>query len=206
MLAKSPSSRPDSVGLVKLLTEANAPDKLLSPRAVSRRRWRKRAGYIGVALTSAVLVIWGVVRVAGGLLGVLMEPGVDPALLVSGTVPDSLAALARAEGSLREDESLTLAFIPAGHTATDALLLTDDVLIRRAATGFRRIELSEGKLDIARRGRGDSAAQGFFIVTRRGAPPETLYRNLSSIEAARLATELGAWNRARKDSTPGTRK
>jgi hypothetical protein len=127
------TSRPDSVELVKLLTEANAPDKLLSPRTVSLRRWRKRAGYVAVALTSAALVIWGAVRVSGRLIGVLMEPGVEPALLATGSVPDSLTALARAEGSLREGEELTFAFIPAAHTADDALLLTDDVLIRRSA-------------------------------------------------------------------------
>jgi serine/threonine-protein kinase len=206
MLAKSPAKRPDSTELVKLLTSATAPDKMLSPRTVSRRRWRKRAGYVAVALTSAALVIWGAVRIAGGLIGVLMEPGVEPALLIMGSVPDSLTALARAEGSLRDEERPTFAFIPAGHTATDALLLTDDVLIRRSAAGYRRIELSEGKFDVARRRTDDAIAQGFFIVTRKGEPPDTLYRNLSSVEAARLSSGLGAWGRARKDSTSGIRK
>jgi serine/threonine-protein kinase len=202
MLAKSPSSRPDSVELVKLLTDANTPDKLLSPGTVSRRRWRKRAGYIGVAVTSAALVIWGAVRIVGGIIGVLTEPGADPALLISGVVPESLTALARSEGSLLEGEHPTFAFIPAGHTAADAMLLTDSVLIRRSAAGARRIELSDGKFDIARRrGPGDSAAQGYFIMTRKGERPETLYRNLSSTEAVRLATELAAWGRSWRASS-----
>jgi serine/threonine-protein kinase len=127
MLAKSPSSRPDSTELVRLLTEASAPERLLSPRVVSRRRWRKRAGYIGVALTSAVLVIWGVVRVAGGIIGVLMEPGVDRAV-ISG--PSGLMTyLARPRKLARR--RLTLAFIP--RCVSDAYL-ADDVLIRRSAT------------------------------------------------------------------------
>jgi hypothetical protein len=209
MLAKTPSQRPDSSELVRQLITANTPGALLSPRAVRLRRGRRWAGYVAVGLTSAALVAWGVVRVAGGIIGVLMEPGVEPALLVSGVVPDSLAALARVEGSLRNGETPTLAFIPAGHSAIDALLLTDSILIRRSAGGFRRIDVREARFDIARRARTDSTALGFLIVTPPGAPPETLYRNLSSIEAARLTTELGAWGRARRDTTaktPGIRR
>jgi hypothetical protein len=200
LLAKEQVTRPDAAELVTLLAAATTPDALLSPGRVRLRRWRRRSVYVGIAAGSAGLVIWFIVRMASGYLGLFTEGGADPVLLAAGdAVPDSIVAMARTEGSLFPGERVTFAFIPSGRTAADASLFADSILVRRSPAGARRYFIRGGKVDVSRtRDRGDSAVQGYFIVTPMGAEPETLYRDLSSTESVRLVTELAAWSRALK--------
>jgi len=201
MLAKEPAKRPDSAELVTLLVAATTPDALLSPRAVRWKRRRKRLGYLAVAMVSAGVVLYGVVRVGVSLVTAFLEPGVDPVLITSGAlVPDSLIRIAREEGSLLEGEVATFAFIPAGGSAADLLLMTDSVLIRRSPAGALRVPLKDHNIDLARtKQRGDSVSRGYFIISQKGEASDTLYRNLSSTEVTRVLTELTAWYRARKE-------
>jgi tRNA A-37 threonylcarbamoyl transferase component Bud32 len=200
MLAKEPAKRPDATELVTLLEAATTPEALMTPGQVRKRRWRRRLVLVGVAVGSAGLVIWLVVRLAVTIIGMFTEGGPDPVLIASGqAVPDSLIELARQEGSLLPGEQVSFAYIPAGSTADDAMLMTDSVLIRRAPTGARRLDMKDGDININRWKPSRSAPTvSLFIVTPKGQPAETLYRNLSGTESIRLLTELGAWNRGSK--------
>ncbi|MDH5315218.1 MAG: serine/threonine protein kinase [Gemmatimonadota bacterium] len=200
MLAKEPDQRPSAATLVSELEAATTPEALLSPRAVRARRWRRRLVLAGVAVGSAGLVIWLVVRIALTVIGMLTEGGPDAVLIASGeAVPDSLVEPARLEGSLRPGEQVTFAYIPSGGTAAEVLLMTDSILIRRDPAGTRRIVIKDADISINRRKPSRSAPTvSLFIVRTKGQPPDTLYRNLSGTEAVRLLTELAVWNRAAK--------
>src|SRR5829696_1387056 len=134
MLAKDPAGRPAAAELVKELTAVNSPEGLLTPSQVRRRRWKRRAIYLGVAVASAGPVIFFGVRLAYKFMALIGSggSGADPALLESGgAVPDSIVRLARATGSIHANERVGLVFIPANRTFGDALLLTDSAIIRR---------------------------------------------------------------------------
>jgi len=209
MLAKEPAERPDATALVTALETATTPEALLTPGQVRARRWRRRLVLIGVALASAGLVIWLVSRIAVSILSMYTEGGSDAVLIASGAaVPDSLVSQARAEGSVLPDENISFAWIPAGATAADAMLMNDSVLIRRSPAGARRYPMADGDITIDRRRASRNAPTvSLFIVKPEGQPAETLYRNLTGTESLRLLTELVAWNkehgaRAARDSQP----
>ena len=205
MLAKDPAGRPTAAELVKELTAANTPDALLKPSQVRRRRWKRRAIYLGVAAAGALPILIIAVRIAYQLMAFLITggEGADPALLVSGdAVPDSIVRLARAAGSVHANERLGFVFVKANHTAADALLITDSAIIRQTPRGTIRRSLEESNIDFQPMKRGRSAG-GLLIVKRKGAAPDTLYQDLSSRESFRLITEMTTWRRAQKarDST-----
>jgi serine/threonine-protein kinase len=204
MLAKDPAGRPTAAELVTELTAASTPDALLTPSQVRRRRWKRRGIYLGVAAVSAGVVIVVGVRLASQLMRLLAGgEGADPALLASGgAVPDSITRLARATGSVRANERVDLVFIQAGRTFAHALLLTDSAIIRRTPKGTIRRSLQESDINLQPLKRGGSAG-GLLIVKRKGAVPDTLYQDLSTREAVRLANEFTTWHRAQKarDST-----
>jgi eukaryotic-like serine/threonine-protein kinase len=204
MLAKDPAGRPTAAELVKELTAASAPDALLTPSQVRRRRWRRRGIYLAIAVASAGPVIYLGARVALQLMALLGGgDGADPALLESGgAVPDSIVRLARESGSVGVNERVGLVFIPANRTFADALLMTDSAIIRRTPKGTVRRLLEDSDINLQPLKRGGSAG-GLLIVKRRGAAPDTLYQDLSGREAFRLANEFTTWGRAQKarDST-----
>jgi serine/threonine-protein kinase len=205
MLAKDPATRPTAAELVKELTAASTPDALLTPSQVRRGRWKRRGLYLGIAVAGAAPVIYFGVRIALRVMSFLLSggEGADPALLASGSaVPDSIVRLARELGSVRADERVGLVFIPANRTFTDALLMTDSAIIRRAPTGTIRRSLQESDINLQPLKRGGSAG-GLLIVRRKGAAPDTLYQDLSSREAFRLLNEFATLQRAQKarDST-----
>jgi len=200
MLAKDPRGRPTAAELVKELTAASAPDALLTPSQVRRRRWKRRGIYLGVAAVSAGLVIAVAVRIAIQVMTFFVSggEGADPALLASGSaVPDSIVRRAREAGSVGANERVGLVFIQANHTFADALLLTDSAIIRRAPKGTIRRTLDESDINLQPIKRGGSAG-GLLIVKRKGAVPDTLYRDLSGREAFRLLNEFTTWQRAQK--------
>ena len=200
MLAKDPAGRPTAAELVKELTAASAPDALLTPSQVRRRRWKRRGIYLGIAAVSAGLVIVVVVRIAIQLMSFFAGSGggADPALLESGgAVPDSIVRLARETGSVGANERVELVFIQANHTFADALLLTDSSIIRRTPKGTIRRSVQESDINLQPLPRGGSAG-GLLIVKRKGAIPDTLYQDLSGREAMRLATEWATLQRAQK--------
>jgi hypothetical protein len=206
MLAKDPAGRPTAAELVKELTAASTPDGLLTPSQVRRKRWKRRGIYVAIAVASAGPVIFFGVRLAFKAMALMAGggSGADPVLLESGgAVPDSIVRLARETGTIQADERVGLVFIPSNRTFADAMLLTDSAIIRRARAGTirRSIEDSDFNLQPIKRG---SSPGGLLIVTVRGSVPDTLYQDLSSREAFRLASEFGMWARARKarDSTP----
>lgn len=205
MLAKDPAGRPTAAELVKELTAANTPEGLLTPSQVRRRRWKRRGVYLAIVVASAGPVIYLGVRMALGFMAILAGGGSggDPVLLESGgAVPDSIVRLARETGSIDAHERVGLVFIPANRTFADALLVTDSAIIRRAPRGTIRLSLEESDINLQPLKRGSSAG-GLLIVRRKGAAPDTLYQDLSSREAFRLASEFATWARARKarDST-----
>jgi serine/threonine protein kinase len=205
MLAKEPSGRPTAVELVKELSAVNTPDGLLTPSQHRRRRWKRRGIYLGIAAVSAGVVIVVVVRIAFRIMAFFVGggEGADPALLASGAaVPDSIVRLARESASVGANERVGLVFIKANHTFTDALLLTDSAIIRRTPTGTIRRSLEESDINLQPIKRGSSSG-GLLIVRRKGAVPDTLYQDLSSREAFRLANEFTTWQRAQRarDST-----
>jgi len=200
MLAKDPAARPTSAELVKELTAASAPDALLTPSQVRRRRWKRRGVYMGVAAVSAGLVIVVVVRIAMQLMAFFAGNGggADPALAESGgAVPDSIVRLARETGMVGATEPVVLVFIKANHTFPDALLLTDTAIIRRTPKGTVRRSIQESNINLQPLKRGGSAG-GLLIVNRKGAVPDTLYSDLTGREAFRLANEFATWGHAKK--------
>jgi len=200
MLAKDPAARPTAAELVKELTAASAPDALLTPSQVRRRRWKRRGVYMGVAAVSAGLVIVVVVRIAMQLMAFFAGNGggADPALAESGgAVPDSIVRLARETGMVGATEPVVLVFIKANHTFPDALLLTDTAIIRRTPKGTVRRSIQESNINLQPLKRGGSAG-GLLIVNRKGAVPDTLYSDLTGREAFRLANEFATWGHAKK--------
>ncbi|MEO8636560.1 MAG: serine/threonine-protein kinase [Gemmatimonadales bacterium] len=206
MLAKDRETRPTAAELVSLLAAARTPEGLLSPQAVRRRRLRRRLTIAGVALGTAVAVLWGVFAVIRGAYR-LFEGGALPALDALGpAVPDSLLRAARAEGALHQGETVLFAFIPAGQTATDAMIITDTALIRRSARGARRLEMEHADLEIARTKKPEwDAARGFLIVKLPGGIRDTIYDQLSGAEVIRMMTDLRAYQAA-LDSTKKARE
>jgi tRNA A-37 threonylcarbamoyl transferase component Bud32 len=205
MLAKDPAGRPTAAELVKELTEASTPDGLLTPSQVRRRRWKRRGIYLAIALAGAIPVIIIGVRILIGVMAFMMGggEGADPALIASrGAVPDSIVRLAREAGIVGVNERVQLVFIQANHTFADALLITDSTIIRRTPRGIIRRSIEESDIDL-KPIKGGSAAGGLLIVKRKGAPPDTLYEDLSGREGFRLLNEFSAWQRAQKarDST-----
>ena len=205
MLAKDPAGRPTAAELVKELTAASTPDALLTPSQVRRRRWRRRGVYLGIAAVSAGAVIFVAVRIAVQVMSFVAGSGggADPALIESGgAVPDSIVRLAREAGIVSAHEQVGLVFIQANRTFEDALLLTDSAIIRRTPTGTIRRSLEESDINLQPLPRGGSQG-GLLIVRRKGAVPDTLYRDLSAREGFRLANEFTTWTRAReaRDST-----
>jgi hypothetical protein len=205
MLAKDPAGRPTAAELVKDLTAANTPDALLTPAQVRRRRWRRRGIYLAIALAGAIPVIVIGVRILIGVMAFMMGggEGADPALIASrGAVPDSIVRLAREAGIVGANERVQLVFIQANHTFADALLITDSTIIRRTPRGIIRRSVEESDIDL-KPIKGRSAAGGLLIVKRKGAPPDTLYEDLSGREGFRLINEFTTWQRAQKarDST-----
>jgi len=200
MLAKDPAQRPTAAELVKELTAASTPEGLLSPSQVRRRRWRRRGVYLTIAAVSAGIVIVVAIRIAVQLMSFFAGSGggADPALLESaGAVPDSIVRLARETGSVGENERVDLIFIQAEHTFADALLVTESAIIRRTPRGSIRRSLEESDINLQPLPRGGSPG-GLLIVKRKGAAPDTLYRDLSAREAFRLATEFATLDRAKK--------
>jgi|RhiMethySRZTD1v2_1073278.scaffolds.fasta_scaffold302984_2 serine/threonine-protein kinase len=205
MLAKDPATRPTAAELVKELTAASTPDALLTPSQVRRRRWKRRALYVGIAVASAGPVIYFGARIGLQMMSFFMSggEGADPALIASGgAVPDSIVRLARETGSVRASERVELVFVQANHTFADALLLTDSAIIRHAPTGTIRRSLQESDINLQPIKRGGSPG-GLLIVKRKGAAPDTLYQDLSGREAFRLMNEFTTLRRAQKarDST-----
>jgi serine/threonine-protein kinase len=200
MLAKDPARRPTAAELVKELTAASAPDAMLTPAQVRRRRWKRRAIYLGVITVSAGAVIVVGVRIAWQVMTFVAGSGggADPALVESGgAVPDSIVRLAREAGIVGANERVGLIFIQANHTFADALLLTDSAIIRRTPKGTIRRSVQESDINLQPLKRGGSAG-GLLIVRRKGSAPDTLYQDLSGREAFRLATEFTTWQRAQK--------
>jgi len=200
MLAKDPAGRPTAVELVKELIAATAPDALLTPSQVRRRRWKRRGIYLGIAAVSAGVVIVIGVRIAMQLFAFFMGggEGADPALLASGAaVPDSIVRMAREAGIVGANERVEFVFVQANHTFADALLMTDSAIIRRTLKGTVRRTLQESDINLQPLKRGGSAG-GLLIVKRKGAAPDTLYSDLSGREGVRLLTEFTTWNRAQK--------
>lgn len=210
MLAKDPAGRPTAAELVTALTAASTPDALLTPSQVRRRRWKRRAIYLGVAAVSAgPVIVFGVrktrqaaeeKRRAQVMTSFMMTggEGADPALLKSGSaVPDSIVRLARESGSVEANERVGLVFIPANRTFADALLMTDLAIIRRASTGIIRRTFQESDVNLQPI-KGAGSVGGLLIIRRKGKAPDTLYQDLSSREANRLLNELSAWRRAQK--------
>ena len=208
MLAKDPSGRPTAAELVTALSAANTPEALLAPSQVRRRRWRRRALYLGIAAVSAGAVIVVAVRIAFRVMAFLVGggEGADPALIASGAaVPDSIVRLARASASIDANERVVLIFIQANHKFPDALLITDSAIIRRTPKGTIRRSLEESDVNLQPLKRGGSAG-GLLIVRQKGATPDTLYQDLSSREALRLANEFATWQRVQRAARDSTSK
>jgi serine/threonine-protein kinase len=205
MLSKEPAGRPTAAELVKELTAASTPDGLRTPSQVRRRRWKRRAIYVAIAVVSAVPVIVIGARILLRVMAFWVSggEGADPALLASGgAVPDSIVRLARETGSVHANERIAFVFIQAHHAFADALLVTDSAIIRRTPHGTIRRSLEESNINLQPIKRGGSAG-GLLIVKRKGAAPDTLYQDLSGREAFLLMNAFVALERAQKarDST-----
>jgi serine/threonine-protein kinase len=205
MLVKDPAHRPTAAELVRELTAASAPDALLTPAQVRRRRWKRRGIYFAIAAVGAVPVILIGARIASRVMSFFMSggEGADPALIASGAaVPDSIVRLAREDGSVRANERVELVFIQADRTFADALLLTDSAIIRRGSKGTVRRSLQDSDVNLQPLKRGSSAG-GLLIVKQKGAAPDTLFQDLSGREAFRLMNEFSTLQRAQRarDST-----
>lgn len=203
MLAKDPAARPGAADVVRALAAARAPDALLSPAAVRRRKRRTRIIYLSsIGATALVVVVVGIVLVARGAVAVsrAMNSGDPPALDATGAgIPDSVIQRFVAAGVLRVEETPTYAFIPAGKGLDDAMVMTDSVLVHGVPAAPRRIALENARMDLNfHRDRRAPAAAGMLIVSAPGLPPDTVYRDLGGLEFSRLRTSLMAISRLRQ--------
>jgi serine/threonine-protein kinase len=189
LLTKDRNARPTAAEAVTLLAAARTPEAMLTPKQASKKRWRKRGVLFGVAAASGGVVLIGAIYLIVQLVRALfLDPGGPPALsVVAPNIPDSLVQAARAEGSLHAGETVRYAFIPAGHTAADALLWTDSAIVRRSPAGARRFSLDDADVDLNRHINGaKGTSTGRFIIKHKLAKPDTLYDALGGQEITTL--------------------
>ncbi len=202
MLVKERTARPAAAELVTLLAAARTPEAMLTPKQASRKRWKRRGVLFGVAVASGGVVMVGAIYILVQFVrAMFLDPGGPPALsVVAPNIPDSLVRVARAEGSLVPGETVRYAFIPAGHTADDALLWTDSAIVRRSAGGAARYPLSDADVDLNRNIAGGKT-NGVFIVKHkdRSKARDTLYANLSGQE---ITTLIGVLSTIAADERP----
>ena len=202
MLAKDSAARPGSADVVRALAAARAPEALLSPADVRRRKRRKRLTYVWIiGATATVVLVGGAALAIRSTVAVsrAMNSGDPPALDATGTaIPDSITRFFVAPGGLRADERPTYAFIPAGRGLDAALVVTDSVLVHGVPAALHRIPIENARLDLNfhKRLRGSSAV-GMLIVKAPGFSPDTVYRGLGGLEFTRLQTSLAALWRGR---------
>jgi serine/threonine-protein kinase len=188
MLTKERDARPDATEVVRSFAAARTPDALLTPAQANRKRWRRRMTLVSVAVVAGGTVLAGVIYMVSQIAMAFLnsDAGAPPRLHAFGTgIPDSVVAAARADGLLKADEEVRYAFIPAGASMADALLMTDSALIRRAPGAGRRIVLDQGDLRINRLA-GGGMIRGTVIWRLGDQPPDTIYDNLSGLESSAL--------------------
>jgi len=193
MLSKEREQRPSAAEVVQLLSQARAPEALLTPRQAAWKKRRRRFAMLGIGVGSAALVLYGVWRVAAFVWRIAMvDPGQEPTIFTDSVyMPAALIAAAREEGSLQPDEPVLLVFIPGGRTEADATIFTDSFVVRRSPKGARRILLRGADLGVNRAKRPDEAKlRGYLIVSRGKQQADTLYNDLGGLDFGRLLLSL----------------
>lgn len=193
-MAKSPSARPDGKAFAAELAAARAPDAMLSPAVVKRkRRWRRIRLTAVVGITAAIALgfgFWVILQLLRGFSG-----GVLPDLSAVGSnVPPGLVEEALADGSLLAGETVRYAFVPGNSSWSEALLLTKDALIRRTPQGPRRHPLGDLSINLYFNG----TTRGLIITDPATGVPDTLYRSLSGAELGALTSAVAMT----RDSVP----
>jgi serine/threonine-protein kinase len=205
LLSKERDQRPDAAALVKLLAAARAPEAMLTPSAAKWKKRRRRLLYVGIAGVTAmvlVLLFGRLIYMVGSF--VFNEPGKEPTIVTDASmIPAALVQAARAEGSLREGETMKFVFIPGGRTIADAAFLVDSFVVRRSASGAKRVLLKGANVDVNRAKRpGDTHLRGYLIITRGKTVADTLYNDLGGLDLGRLLMSLYSNRDALADKKP----
>lgn len=144
-----------------------------------------------VAVT-AVVVVAGLVYASSALVRLLLDDSPEPRLAATGdAVPPALVAAARSRGLLRPDDVVRFAFVPSEERAGDALLVTDEAMVRLRDLAARRY--LRGQLNVTfytSRGVDTDTTNALLVVTPTGGTPDTLYHRLHGRDVLRLSTAL----------------
>lgn len=132
------------------------------------------------------------VYASSALVRLLLDDSPEPRLAATGdAVPPALVAAARSRGLLRPDEVVRFAFVPSEERAGDALLVTDEAMVRlRDLAACRYLR---GQLDVTfytSRGVDTDTTNALLVVTPTGGTPDTLYHRLHGRDVLRLSTAL----------------
>ncbi|MCA2983027.1 serine/threonine-protein kinase [Gemmatimonas sp.] len=192
MLAKEPTARPTASEVVAAVARIRTPEGLLSPAEVTRRARFRRLRLVALVAVTAVVVVAGLVYASSALVRLLLDDSPEPRLAATGdAVPPALVAAARSRGLLRPDEVVRFAFVPSEERAGDALLVTDEAMVRLRDLAARRYP--RGQLDVtfytSRRVDTDTT-NALLVVTPTGGTPDTLYHRLHGRDVLRLGTAL----------------
>jgi len=177
-LEKDPANRWGSAReMAEALRAASAADKLLSPKLVrrrTRRRWFGRTAMVvgglmlGMALFGYLAFqIW---------LG--FRSGVPPAIdAAAPNIPAAVLDSGRMLGALRDGDSVRYVFAPSGHGVRDAIFATPGELVVVTEGRARRFPHDGYVLLLARTNR-----RGLVILKLPGAPPDTVYPEITGME------------------------
>ena len=192
-LAKSAGERPTASALAVELADARTVQALLPPSVVRRRaRWRRLrwgGAVVGVLVGAIGMAAWAAFQ---GLT--TFSGGAQPSLSATdANIPPALIAEAHADGTLEPGEIAEYVFVPAGRPWSEALLVTDRAIVRRAAGAYRRHPAWSGDIDLnITVFRGRRSDRGLIVSAGKGGRPDTLYRGLSGAELGALANALAA--------------
>lgn len=198
-LHKARDARPTAAQLVILLTGAQSPAALRSPIAVRQATRRRRAVRLSALTAVGVTVLALLLLAMWRVLSLVFADGGEPALnAFYEAIPAALIADARRDGSLRENDHLVYAYIPRGGDGSDALLLTDSTVVRRTPNGSRRLNGRTVEFDVSRRLHLFGPSTGYLVAKLPDGRRDTLFTQVTGVEAMRLGSALAAVAAAEK--------
>ncbi|MBL0170416.1 MAG: serine/threonine protein kinase [Gemmatimonadaceae bacterium] len=202
-LQKDRAARPTAAQLVARLEAALTPDALRSPSQVRRAQRRRRYMILGALGTTGASLLGLLLVILWRVLSLVFADGGEPTLnAFYDAIPASVLASARADGSLQPTERVAYAFIQRGHDDRDAMLITDSMVIRRTPSGARRVSFGDTRMDIARQLNLFGRSVGLLIATRPDGRRDTLFTEVTGVEAMRLGSALASLAATAKRSEP----
>ncbi len=190
-LQKAKDARPTAEQLVARLIDAQTAAALRSPTDVRRATRRRLAWRLGALVASGVTLLAVLLLATWRVISLAFADGDEPVLSAFyDDIPPALIAEARGDGSLLADEQVIYAYIPFGSDARNTLLLTNRGAVRRAPTGTRRLPAGTYSFEVVRKLHLFGPASGFLIATMQNGTRDTVFAQVTGVEALRLGSAL----------------